>query len=421
MREPMLVGFLLLISSLLLSGCGPEENGPALTHTPAPSPTPKATPALTPPSTSTPETTSAPMQPMALELAFPGLTLSKPLHLTYAPDGSSRLFAVLQPGRITVFLNDPSTASAKVFLDITDRVNDKGTEEGLLGLAFDPDYSANGYFYVYYTAHSPRRSVISRFSVSPEDPDRADSASELVLLEVAQPYSNHNGGHLVFGPDGYLYIGLGDGGGGGDPLGHGQNRATLLGAILRLDVRGATQGRPYAIPPDNPLVGKGGDVREEIWAYGLRNPWRFSFDRFTGDLWAADVGQDSYEEINIIEPGANYGWNIMEGAHCYPSPESDCSQSGMKLPVLEYTHADGCSVTGGYVYRGSRLPSLYGAYLYADYCSGKVWALRYDGTQVIEHMELVDSTLSISSFGEDARGEVYILDHRGGIYRLRPL
>ena len=356
---------------------------------------------------------------MDVERAFPNLSFRRMVHLTYAGDGTDRLFVVLQEGRIVVFPNTDGTTSSAVFLDIRGRVNDAGDEEGLLGLAFDPNYRTNGYFYVYYTAASPPRTVISRFSVSQGDPDQADATSEIVILQVAQPYSNHNGGNLVFGPDGYLYVGLGDGGSGGDPRGNGQNRATLLGSILRIDVSTLSESSSYQIPSDNPFVGEADEVRQEIWAYGLRNPWRFTFDRVTGQLWAGDVGQDRYEEVDIIRPGLNYGWNVMEGFHCYPPSNSTCDQGGLELSIVEYSHGEGCSITGGYVYRGSRLPSLYGTYIYGDYCSGKIWGLRYDGSQVTDHLELVDSSLQIAAFGEDSAGELYILSFDDKIYRLR--
>ena len=373
--------------------------------TPEPTPTPR------------PAVRAAHLKKMQVEPAFPDLEFDQQVDLTYADDGTDRLFLVLQPGRIMVFRNDRDVGSAKTFLDIRARVNDRGSEEGLLGLAFDPHYRTNGYFYVYYSASSPRRSVISRFAVSDDDPDRADADSERVVLEVPQPFSNHNGGKVVFGPDGYLYLGLGDGGSGGDPKGNGQNRSTLLGTILRIDVRPVASEAAYVVPPDNPFAG-GGEAREEIWAYGLRNPWRFTFDRETGDLWAADVGQNRYEEIDVIKPGLNYGWNRMEGFHCFFPRE--CDMGGLEPPIIEYGRDGGCSVTGGYVYRGSRLPSLSGAYVYGDFCSGKIWALRYDSERVTEHLELVDSPLNVSAFGEDPAGELYILSYSGGIYRLGP-
>ena len=355
---------------------------------------------------------------MSVEPAFPRLpSFDRIVHLTYAGDGANRLFLVLQPGRVTVFENDRDVASAETFLDIRERVSDRGNEEGLLGLAFDPQYRENGHIYVYYSASRPRRSVISRFAASPDDPNKADPNSERIVLEVRQPFSNHNGGHLAFGPDGYLYIGLGDGGSGGDPEGNGQNPSTLLGSILRIDVSRLDSVGSYVIPLDNPFVGTAG-ARAEIWAYGLRNPWRFNFDRETGELWAADVGQNRFEEIDLIKPGLNYGWNVMEGSRCFL--ENNCSREGLEPPVMVYGREWGCSVTGGYVYRGSTLPSLHGAYIYGDFCSGKIWALRHDGAAVTEHLQIVDSGLTIPAFGEDWAGEIYILSFDGRIYRFVP-
>ena len=391
--------------------------GPATQPAPSPSPSadvPSPAPAA---AVDTPVPVVAqPLAPVELEPAFPGIELDRMVLLTYAEDESGRLFVVLQPGRIVVFENNPGVESARTFLDVRERVNDSGNEEGLLGLAFDPAFVENGYFYVNYTASGPRRTVVSRFSVSPDDPDLADPDSEVVFLEVAQPYRNHNGGHVAFGPDGMLYVGLGDGGSGGDPRGNGQDTSTLLGSILRIDVSALDETGGYAAPPDNPFAGGDGTARGEIWAYGLRNPWRFSFDRETGDLWAADVGQNQYEEVDIIRPGRNYGWNVMEGSHCFR--REGCDTRGLELPVVEYGRDGGCSVTGGYVYRGRRLPSLYGAYLYGDFCSGKIWALRHDGAAVTEQMLIADTGLSISSFGEDASGEVYVLTFEGAVYRF---
>ena len=373
---------------------------------PAPAPVPEEPPPVE----------ALPLAPVELKPAFPGIEFDRMVLLTHAGDGTGRLFLVLQPGRIVVFENDPGVELTQTFLDIRDQVSDAGNEEGLLGLAFDPAYSENGYFYVYYSASRPRRSVVSRFSVSPGDPNRGDPGSEVVFLEVEQPYSNHNGGHLAFGPDGMLYVGLGDGGAAGDPQGNGQDPSTLLGSILRIDVSRLDDMGAYAVPGDNPFAGSGGTARGEIWAYGLRNPWRFSFDRETGTLWAADVGQNLYEEIDIIRPGLNYGWNVMEGSHCFR--QTRCDAEGLEMPVAEYGRGGGCSVTGGHVYRGRRMPSLYGAYLYGDFCSGKIWALRHDGAAVTEQMEIADTGLSISSFGEDPFGEVYVLTFEGVIYRF---
>ena len=357
------------------------------------------------------------LPPQSLEVAFPNLSFTRMTHLTHAGDGTDRLWVLLQAGQIMVFPNSPEVSTPAVFLDITGKVSREGNEEGMLGLAFDPSYTQNGYFYLYYSAANPRRSVISRFSVSANDPNLANPSSELVLLEVPQPYGNHNGGTLAFGPDGYLYIALGDGGSRGDPLGNGQNTSTLLGSILRIDVLGATAEQPYRIPADNPLAGVA-RAKGEIWAYGLRNPWKFSFDPATGELWAADVGQNNFEEVDLVKPGKNYGWNIMEGAHCYPPSVQTCSRSGLEMPVFEYTQAEGCSITGGHVYRGDRQPALVGAYVYADYCSGRIWGLRYDGSAVTNQALLVDSSLQIPAIAIDQHNELLILAFDGKIYQF---
>ncbi len=346
--------------------------------------------------------------------AFPSISFDRMVYLTQ-PDGMpERLYLVLQPGRIMVFDNVPEPSAPQTFLDIRGRVSDRGNEEGLLGLAFDPDYMTNGYFYVYYSAASPRRSIIARYQASP-DAASADPDSEKVIMEIGQPFQNHNGGHIAFGPDGYLYVGLGDGGSGGDPRGHGQDLGTLLGTILRIDVSTLDETGSYAVPRDNPFVGVEG-ARPEIWAYGLRNPWRFSFDRESGDLWAGDVGQNKLEEIDIIKQGANYGWNIMEGTSCFGN--AGCDIEGLEAPVAEYGRDGGCSVTGGYVYRGSRIPSLVGAYVYGDFCTGNIWALRYDGSRAVEQAKIADTDLQIASFAEGPDGEVYVLSFTGEIARL---
>ena len=328
---------------------------------------------------------------------------------------NERMLVSEQAGRVWA-LNEAESghAVAQGILDITDRVSSRRSEEGLLGLATDPK---NGrHLYVYYSATNPRRSVISRFTLSP-DHSAAEPDSELVILEVTQPYANHNGGQLAFGPDGYLYIGLGDGGSAGDPLGNGQDTSTLLGAILRIDVSQAAPEHPYAIPPDNPFADQP-EADGEIWAYGLRNPWRFSFDRATGELWAGDVGQNRWEEIDLIQRGGNYGWNILEGNHCF-HPGDGCQREGTVPPVWEYSlDGEPCSVIGGYVYRGSAIPWLSGAYVYGDYCSGKVFGLRYVDGEVVEHWQLADTGLNIMSFAEDNKGELYLLSQKSGIYRL---
>lgn len=342
--------------------------------------------------------------------------LSVPLYLT-APAGDARLFIVEKTGGIRIvkdgaLLPDP-------FLDLSAQVS-SGSEQGLLGLAFDPEYATNGRFVVHYTDPAGN-TALSRFQVS-ADPDRADPASEQLILTAAQPASNHNGGQVAFGPDGFLYLGLGDGGSSGDPEGRGQDPSDLLGSILRVDLRA---GDPYTVPADNPFAGNP-NARPEVWSYGLRNPWRFSFDRATGDLYIADVGETQVEEIDVSTPadgagrGVNYGWSIMEGSQCFRG--SGCDRTGLTLPVLEYSHQEGCSVTGGYVYRGSSIPELQGHYFYADFCQGWVRSFRYTGGAVTD--EASWPTLSpggpIVSFGEDSAGELYILQAGGGVFRIVP-
>lgn len=339
----------------------------------------------------------------------------RPLFITGAGDGSGRLFVVSQTGQI--WLVKPGESSAQRFLDISDRTSQVAgySERGLLGLAFHPQFSQNGYFYVNYTDRAGD-THIARFSVSPEDPDRGDPDSEVTLLTIAQPYGNHNGGALVFGPDGYLYIALGDGGSAGDPQGNGQSLNTLLGKILRLDV---DSGEPYLVPADNPFASGGG--LPEIWAYGLRNPWRIAFDPLTGDLYIADVGQNQWEEINIQPAGSpggeNYGWDYREGLHEYEGtpPQGFAAVD----PVAEYDHALGCSVTGGIVYRAAGFPEWQGVYLYGDYCSGRIWGLLRSPDGSWQNQELFQTGFTITSFGVDDAGEVYVTDYNGGaVYRL---
>ncbi len=341
--------------------------------------------------------------------------LDRPVHITHAGDGSGRLFIVEKIGRVRIVKNGSLLATP--FLDITGRVGSAGSEQGLLSVAFPPDYASKGYFYVNYTDKNGD-TVIARYRVS-ADPDRADDNNEAVLLTIDQPYTNHNGGQIAFGPDGYLYIGMGDGGDGGDPQNRAQNPNELLGKMLRIDVETPT-AEPYLVPPTNPFTQTIG-YRAEIWALGLRNPWRFSFDRQTGDMYIGDVGQGSYEEIDFeaagSSGGANYGWNVMEGAHCYNA--ANCNTNGLTLPVAEYRNpTDGCSVTGGVVYRGSQFASLRGIYLFGDYCRGKIWGLRVIGGSWQTQL-LLDSNLIITTFGEDEAGEVYVADYANGtIYRL---
>lgn len=338
--------------------------------------------------------------------------LERPVFVTHAGDGTGRLFIIEQPGRIRV-VRDGHLLKVP-FLDISDRVQHAG-EQGLLGLAFHPAYKQNGRFFVNYVRASDRSTVIAEFQVSAQ-PDRAAPA-EKVLLTVAQPYPNHKGGMLEFGPDGLLYIGLGDGGSAGDPENRSQNPDELLGKILRVDV---DHGDPYTIPADNPF--KGGKGRPEIFAIGLRNPWRFSFDPQSGDLWVGDVGQNDWEEIDVVHRGDNLGWRVMEGAHCY-RPRFLCSKDGFVAPVFEYAHEHRrCSITGGYVYRGSRIPDLHGAYVYGDFCSGEIFVFRLDrdapdGPPVV----LLRTGKAISSFGRDQAGELYVMDHAGGaVFRMVP-
>ena len=339
--------------------------------------------------------------------------VKQPVFVTYAPDGSGRQFVVEKGGTIAV-LHDGKPA-ASPFLDVSSLITSSGSEQGLLGLAFHPNYKQNGQFFVYYTARNGD-DTLAGYQVS-SDPEVADPASGKVLFAVPDPAPNHNGGMLAFGPDGYLYVGLGDGGSGGDPWGNGQNRNALLGKLLRLDVN---HGDPYGIPPDNPWP-SGGDARGEIWAYGLRNPWRFSFDRATGDLYIADVGQNQYEEIDLQPAGSkggqNYGWNVREGLHCYRG--NSCELDGAIDPIAEYGHGEGCSITGGYVYRGAAFPQLQGTYIFGDYCSGTIWSLRQSTPGQWERRKLLESGLSISSFGEDAAGELYLTDLGGALYQIQ--
>ena len=362
---------------------------------------------------------SVPTQSLSFHLA-PLVTagLERPLFLTHAGDASRRLFVLEQPGAIRII--EQGVLRKAPFLDLRDRVLTDDPERGLLGLAFHPDYRRNGRFFVNYTRQPDGATVVAEYRRGGA-PDVA-SRKERVLLVVSQPESNHNGGMVAFGPDGYLYVGLGDGGGPGDPGNRGQNLNELLGKILRIDV---DHGDPYAIPADNPFVTEGG--RPEIYAVGLRNPWRFSFDFRRAELWVADVGQYKWEEIDLVTRGGNYGWRLMEGFHCF-NPATACPTEGLALPVMEYRH-DGdrraggrCSIIGGYVYRGLAMPALRGAYLFGDYCSGEVFVFRQsdEGGQDASPTVLLKTGFRISSFGQDEEGEVYVLDHGGGIYRLIP-
>lgn len=372
--------------------------------------------------------------PLKLKMIKIASGFTSPVGMASPQDGTNRLFIIEQGGKIKIIkrgkvLPDP-------FLNISpklDGLNIAYSEKGLLGLAFHPQYKTNGRFFIYYsapvkTSGYDHKSVVAEYKVS-HNPDIADASSESIIMEIAQPESNHNGGCMAFGKDGYLYIGLGDGGGAGDKhgtIGHGQDLNTLLGSIIRIDVDGR---KPYAIPPDNPFVNQP-NVRPEMYAYGLRNPWRFSFDRATGRLFCSDVGQNKYEETNLIEKGKNYGWRIMEGNHCFDPPQG-CNTSGLAMPIDEYDHSTGISVCGGYVYRGLMFPSLQGYYLFGDW-SGKLFYLKEENNQWIRGEILVngntknDIDAKLNSFGEDEKGEVYAITQKlfgpksptGAVYRL---
>lgn len=368
-------------------------------------PTPAPVPVLTP----DPASVSLKIEP-----AYPKLSFDQPLYYTVSNDAGSDVYVVERTGRIKVYTDSPDTESAEVFLDISNLVNHRGQEQGLLGLAFHPDYIRNGYFYVNYTSRD--NTVIARYTRQKGNDRAADPNSGLILLSFQQPYANHNGGHLAFGPDGYLYIATGDGGSGGDPQNNAQNPTNLLGKILRIDVDHTSDETAYGIPVDNPFVGNSQGYRPEIYAYGLRNPWRFSFDN-QGRLWAADVGQDKIEEIDLIVKGGNYGWRLKEGTRDYKMADG-IDLSSLIPPVWEYDHSQGQSVTGGYVYEGNQIPALQGAYIYGDFISGRIWALWIDDKQTVHNELILETDLKIASFGINANKELLIADLRGKIYRL---
>ncbi|WP_455375811.1 PQQ-dependent sugar dehydrogenase [Kaarinaea lacus] len=364
------------------------------------------------PSSSPSSSSNAPdsLPVLSLQRVFEQVAIVKPVLMLQAPNDDSKWYIVEKGGRILQVSNNGAQSST--FLDISERVDSGPNEAGLLGMAFHPQYASNGSVYLSYTTSDPSlTSIISRVTRS-VDGSSLQADSEEILLRVSQPYSNHNGGHIAFGPDGFLYIGFGDGGSGGDPQGHGQNTQTLLGSLLRIDVN---SGTPYAIPATNPFA-SGEQGRPEIYAWGLRNPWRWSFDKTTGLLWAADVGQNSWEEVSIISAPGNYGWNGKEGTHCYES--TSCNNPAFIDPVIEYSHEDGCSITGGYVYRGSAIPSLQGTYLYSDYCSGTLWGAKDKGDGSYESAQLLSTGLNVSSFAEGNDGEIYIIHLGGEIHQL---
>ena len=353
---------------------------------------------------------------ISIQKAYSELSFNQPVDFQFADSTSNEVFVVERRGVIHKLVNQPGVSETQIVLDISGQVSTTG-EGGLLGLAFHPDFDDHSEAYLYYTASSPFRTVIAKFQVDSSTGQFLPNSEE-IILELDQPFTNHNGGQVRFGPDGYLYISLGDGGGGGDPLDNGQDLTTLFGAILRIDINSSDPGLNYAIPPDNPFAGNSSGYREEIFAYGLRNPFRFSFDRQTGDLWAGDVGQNSYEEIDIIKSGLNYGWNTMEGSSCF-NPSFGCNKEGLELPVFEYPRSSGQSVTGGWVYRGEEIPDLRGAYVYGDFSTGNVWSFNYDGTTVSGQQLLGNlGRSSLVAFGEDQQGELFLCSFDGNIYTL---
>ncbi len=347
--------------------------------------------------------------------------LRSPVALTDPDDGTSRLFVAEQGGRIRVIKN--GALLSKPFLDISRQVS-SGGERGLLGIAFHPNYRANGKFYVNFTRASDGATAINEYRVSGSDPDVARKSSHRRIMTLKQPAANHNGGSIAFGPDGYLYIGTGDGGGSGDPGNRAQRLSSLLGKMLRIDINGTTKSKAYRIPRSNPYVGRPG--KNQIWSRGLRNPWGWSFDRATTDLWIADVGQERYEEVNRSKAstssksrgrGVNYGWRVMEGRHCY-LPSSGCDKSGKVKPVVEYSHSQGCSIIGGYVYRGSAVPGLAAKYVFGDFCSGKIWTIPRNASKPAAKTLLLSTGRNITAFGQDRGGELYVLATNGTLYRI---
>ncbi|MGI8635784.1 MAG: PQQ-dependent sugar dehydrogenase [Segetibacter sp.] len=353
-----------------------------------------------------------------LNEAFESLGFELPVELVSPDDATNRIFVVEQKGVIKTFPNRADTKNATVFLDIEKKV-ESGGEKGLLGLAFHPNYKSNGYFYVNYTRGKTLETVISRFKVSASNPNTADAASEQILLTYAQPYGNHNGGKVAFGNDGFLYIAAGDGGSGGDPGNRAQNKKELLGKILRIDVNRPSGSWQYSIPADNPFINSKEGFREEIYAYGMRNPWRFSFDRETGMLWAGDVGQNKIEEVDIIEKGGNYGWHIMEADECFKS--DTCNTDGLINPIISYKQGSstGNAVTGGYVCRDKNLPELAGKYIYGDFVSGNIWALSYNGKKAVKNDLIAKLSGGLSSFGEDSKHNLFVLAYgTGKVYKF---
>jgi glucose/arabinose dehydrogenase len=369
-----------------------------------------------PPTSPLPNANKGPIPHIRVSRLFPSLQLRRPVQALQAPGDARSLFVLEQAGRIVrLDLQDASVTEAPTWMDIREQVHDRGNEEGLLSLAFHPKFAENGQFFVYYSATSPRRSELTRFTVD-RTSGKPDIRSAKVLLEIPQPYSNHNGGTVLFGPDGMLYLSIGDGGAANDPHNHGQNPSTLLGTVIRIDVDRAVDGKPYAIPADNPFVGNA-KAAPEVWAYGLRNVWRMSFDRGSGKLYGGDVGQNAWEEIDIIQRGGNYGWNVREGRHAFAPARPGAFNTDYVEPVAEYGHGEGVSVTGGFVYRGARFPTLQGVYLYADYAFGTIWGLRCGDAGCGEPVVVWKRGAAAqmwSSFGELHDGELVLCAFDGG-------
>ncbi|NKQ35347.1 MAG: PQQ-dependent sugar dehydrogenase [Chloroflexi bacterium] len=410
----------LLTLSTLLGACQLIAPPPAATPLP-PAPSAPPTTTLTPPATIPPTATPLP-QPAQGGTAVDSINLTPivrpgkldhPLYLTDA--GDERLFVAGKRGKIYIIAD--GRVLPEPFLDIGSRVNALINEQGLLGLAFHPQYRENGRFFIYYTTLDNSDTVLAEYRVS-DNPNKADPDSEQIMLYVDQPDSVHNGGQLAFGPDGYLYLGLGDGGLLYDRTGNAQNLENILGSILRLDVDG---GQPYAIPPDNPFAHEP-EARPEVWAYGLRNPWRFSFDRLTGDMFISDVGEFGWEEINWQAAGSagseNHGWNVWEGTDCFEA--EDCPEEGFVFPAYAYDHTEGCAIIGGYVYRGQQFPELRDNYFFGDYCTGKIWRLFPAGADGWKAAPVYQGDFLITSFGEDAAGELYVLTQHGDVWQIRP-
>ncbi len=360
----------------------------------------------------------SPSQPYLLRDAFTNLSFSYITEMVSSNDGSNRIFVTQQRGLIYVFPNDSTITSRKVFLDISDRVSQTGYTPGLLGIAFHPNYVNNRYFFVFYTTEeAPLRTIIARYTTSATNPDSALKSSEFIIMTIPRSTPYNNAGKLAFGPDNYLYMGIGYGGESGDPENTAQNKTSLLGKILRINIDSSSNGNNYSIPPDNPFYGNSQGWRQEIYTWGMRNPWKFSFDNPTGRMWVGDPGQGAWEEIDIIQNGKNYGWRMWEGNTCFSPP---CDTAGMTFPIWVYSHSEGCVIVGGYVYRGTYLAGLVGTYIYADHCSGKIWALHWDGINTPTNQLLLSASFLVSSFGVDQNNNIYACQYSttGKIYRL---